>query len=593
MLEQKQQVTRDKVSNLINWGHWFAFINGLLAVFAGSRYISTLGEPDSLIGWGYLSIYTLGQFSFLSFMVYLVFVFPLTLLLPYSRVLRGYAATISTVFLCIVLYDTVIFADYGLHLSPFAFDLAWGDLNSLLRGTSFIIAPVVILMLELTLANFLWKRINKIQKKNWGPKVLFVIGSCFVTSHFVHIWADAANVTEITRYDDAYPLSYPATARSFMERQGIERKINIEEPTHSKNDLTYPVAAMQCKTQEKPNILLIAISSLREDMVNTDTMPFLTHYAQTNLNFTQHISGGDNFSSSMFSLLYGLQTSYLSSDDFAFHSPIFTQELKKSGYQLAIFANSEKVNHTSPKGMFDDFTVKATPAHHNNAMADVAAINQLKQFSNEQRKPWFALLNLDATQTYDTPVGFLGIKTIKSPANYRPAQRVLFNQYRQSAYFIDRQLEQLISELNENTMVVITGLNGAVFSINVDYKAELSPDNIKVPLIIHWPKFGEKQIQYRTSHYGLVPTLMSQVLDCTNPTTDYSSGKTLLTPDVHDWTYVGDERIFAIYQQDEITMIDRHGKYRIYNADFTQRLKKKMSAPDVIQVMRESRRLYH
>lgn len=112
-------------------------------------------------------------------------------------------------------------------------------------------------------------------------------------------------------------------------------------------------------------------------------------------------------------------------------------------------------------------------------------------------------------------------------------------------------------------------------------------------MVIHWPNVGASKVKYRTSHYGVVPTLMTHILGCTNNTTDYSAGRSLLQPSQETWIYIGDSRIFAIYQQSEITVIDRHGKYRIYDENFEHRLHKKMSAPELIQVMREGRRLYN
>lgn len=593
IFEAKKQLSRDKVSNLINWGHWFAFFNGLMAIIIGSRYILALGLPDSIIGWGYLTFYTIGQFCFLAFIIYLVCLFPATLLLPYSRILRGLAAITATIGLNILLYDTKIFYEYGIHLSPFAVDLAWTDINSLFQGIQYFITPIMILAVELTLANYLWKRINKIQKKNYGPKVLAVLGVCFISSHLVHIWADAANVIDVTRYDDAYPLSYPATAKKFMEKHGIEQKQSSLATIGNETTLEYPLTAMQCKPETRPNILFVSVTSLRKDMLNKATMPFLSLYASQNLNFDNHFSGGNGYNSSMFSILYSLQTSYLDSDLFAFKSPVLTQQLKSSGYDLALFNSESFVADVQPLAMFKDFDKHIVKHHHNNAIADANILKSFKQWKTQQEKPWFALVNLNATETYDTPVGYLGIKTVQTPANYKPAQRVLFNQYRQSASYVDKQLHNLLSNISKDTIVIVTGTNGAIFDIDNDYKDSLSPANVEVPLIIHWPKHTHKEFSYRTTHYGIVPTLMTNVLGCSNPTTDYSSSSTLLKPSPEDWVYVGDQRVFAIYQQNEITVIDRHGKYRIYDLDFKKRLHKKMRAPELIQVMREGRRLYN
>ena len=593
IFEATKRLGRDKVSNLINWGHWFAFINVLLAIIIGLRYILAQGLPDSLISWGYLTLYTLGQFSFLAFIVYLIFLFPATILLPYSRILRGFAAIVATIGQTILLYDTKIFDVYGIHLSPFAVDLAWTDLNALFHGYSYLVTPIVILAIELTLANYLWKRINKIQTRNYGPKVLAVIGTCFVSSHLIHIWADAANVIDITRYDDAYPLSYPATAKTFMERHGFERRANTFSQVGKETSLEYPLAALQCKAKTHPNILFVSVTSLRKDMLNQATMPFLHKYAEENLNFKHHFSGGSNYDSSMFSILYSLQTSYLDSSLFDFKSPVFTQELKKAGYDLGLFNSQAFVRDLEPNAMFKDFDKHIAKPHHNNAVADANILSSFMHWQTQQHTPWFALVNLNATQTFDTPVGYLGIKTVRTPSDYSPAQRVLFNQYRQSASYVDKQLQNLLSNVSEDTIVVIVGANGAIFDINNNYKDALSPANIEVPLIIHWPNHSSKQFDYRTTHYSIAPTLMTEVLGCQNPVTDYSSGNTLLKPNPDNWVYVGDQQAFAIYQDSEITVIDRHGKYRIYDFNFKRRLDKKMRAPELIQVMREGRRLYN
>ena len=89
-----------------------------------------------------------------------------------------------------------------------------------------------------------------------------------------------------------------------------------------------------------------------------------------------------------------------------------------------------------------------------------------------------------------------------------------------------------------------------------------------------------------------MPAILTQTLGCTNPASDYSSDQSLMQPSDKTWVYVGDHRIFAIYQEHEITVIDRHGKYRIYDNDYTKPLKKKLSAPELVEVMREGRRLY-
>lgn len=592
MVERKKQMSRDRVSRLINWGHWFAFFNGLLAMIVGSRYLSSVGYPETWYGWIYLTVSTIGQFSFLAFIAYLICLFPLTLILPYSKILRGIAAVIATLSLCILLYDTIVYADYGMHLSPFAFDLAWADLNALLHGTSYIVTPLAIITLELTLANFLWKRIEKIQKLNLGNKVITLVGVCFISSHLIHIWADASDITEITRFDEAYPLAYPATARSFMESHGIDGSPLENNDNNTTSVLSYPLQPLLCQAETQTNVLMITIDSLRADMVDPKTMPFFHRYMENNQAFTEHYSGGNQFKTGMFSLLYGLQGSYGDARIFNNTSPVLTKSFQQAGYQLGLFIPETNRKLSSAQAMFNDFTPIVAKETNGSADADLQTVAHFKQWHSVQNKPWFALLNLKAPENFDTPVGFLGIETVK--ANLPPAQKVLFNQYRQSLYFIDNQLEAILANIPQDTLVVITGVNGKIFTSNSDEALRnLSPESVKVPLVIHWPNAIPAKVKYRTSHYGIVPTLMTHVLGCTNNTTDYSAGRSLLQPSKETWIYIGDSRIFAIYQQSEVTVIDRHGKYRIYDENYEHRLRKKMSAPELIQVMREGRRLYN
>lgn len=594
MVERKKQMSRDRVSRLINWGHWFAFFNGILAMIVGSRYLGSVGYPETWYGWVYLSVSTIGQFSFLAFIAYLICLFPLTLILPYSKILRGVAAVIATLSLCILLYDTIVYADYGMHLSPFAFDLAWADLNALLHGTSYIVTPLAIIAIELTAANFLWKRIEKIQKLNLGNKVITLVGICFVSSHLIHIWADAADITEITRFDDTYPLSYPATARSFMESHGIDGSSQGDDVNHNTSVLNYPEQPLTCQADTKINVLMITIDSLRADMVDGKSMPFLQQYTENNQSFTQHFSGGNQFRTGMFSLLYGLQGSYGDARIFNNTSPLMTRSFQQAGYELGLFLPETNLNLRSSQAMFNDFNPVIAKETNGSADADLHTVASFNEWHSIQNKPWFALVNLKAPENFDTPVGFLGIETVKADPALMPAQKVLFNQYRQSLYFVDQQLKAMLANVPKDTLVIITGVNGKMFTSNSDEaNRNLSPQSVKVPLVIHWPNTGASKVKYRTSHYGIAPTLMTHVLGCTNNTTEYSAGRSLLQPSKETWIYIGDSRIFAIYQEAEVTVIDRHGKYRIYDENYEHRLNKKMSAPELIEVMREGRRFYN
>lgn len=82
----------------------------------------------------------------------------------------------------------------------------------------------------------------------------------------------------------------------------------------------------------------------------------LHQYTEQNQSFTQHYSGGNQFRTGMFSLLYGLQGSYGDARIFNSTSPIMTQSFKQAGYQLGLFIPETNLNLRSAQAMFNDFT---------------------------------------------------------------------------------------------------------------------------------------------------------------------------------------------------------------------------------------------
>ncbi len=66
MVTNRQQY-REKVSQMISWGHWFALFNILLSLGLGSRYLFIADWPASLAGRIYALVSWLGHFSFIVF----------------------------------------------------------------------------------------------------------------------------------------------------------------------------------------------------------------------------------------------------------------------------------------------------------------------------------------------------------------------------------------------------------------------------------------------------------------------------------------------------------------------------------------------
>jgi membrane-anchored protein YejM (alkaline phosphatase superfamily) len=59
-----RQRYREKVSQMVSWGHWFALFNILLAMVVGSRYLFVADWPTTLAGRIYSYLSVVGHLAF-------------------------------------------------------------------------------------------------------------------------------------------------------------------------------------------------------------------------------------------------------------------------------------------------------------------------------------------------------------------------------------------------------------------------------------------------------------------------------------------------------------------------------------------------
>ena len=113
-----------KVNRLLNWGHWFSFFNILLALAVTSVYWLAEPLPVSILGWLYLPLNWIGHTAFLCFMFFILTIFPISLVFPYQRHVRGLAAILATVALIVLIFDAYVYANLGYHVGSASLDQA-------------------------------------------------------------------------------------------------------------------------------------------------------------------------------------------------------------------------------------------------------------------------------------------------------------------------------------------------------------------------------------------------------------------------------------------------------------------------------------
>lgn len=226
VLEQNLSIV-NKVDRLLRWGHWYTFFNILLALLITGSYFLADPLPQSLIGWLYLLLNWVGHTAFLCFLFFILTIFPVSLIFPYQRHVRGIAAVLSTTGLVALIFDAYVYHSLGYHAGSASYeqtvDLLRQQVVTNLRNFILITTTVAALLLvvQLTISNYCWKKIARLSYSDLGRPILTILLGSFVLSHLLHIWGDARKIDEITRQDNVLPLTYPATARTMLTRYNL------------------------------------------------------------------------------------------------------------------------------------------------------------------------------------------------------------------------------------------------------------------------------------------------------------------------------------------------------------------------------------
>ncbi|MBD3584551.1 DUF3413 domain-containing protein [Salinimonas sp. HHU 13199] len=275
---------RQRVTKLVNWGHWFALVNIAIAIIIASVFIFSSPLPDTALGTAYLFANWLGHISFMTFSGFVIFILPLCYLATKPNIIKACASGIAAIGLALLAFDALLYNRTGFHISFNSATLlkseAQTQMNQFtLQDWGFLaLLFIVWLGFQLILANAIWKRIARLQQHRIGAPVTSFFVLCFVSSHAIHVWADAQLYQPVIKQDNMFPLSYPATAKTTMSRYGLLDLARYEERKQLQFDpdihkITYPIKPVYCSVESTKTTLMI---------VQTDSAP-LDDLSQFNL----------------------------------------------------------------------------------------------------------------------------------------------------------------------------------------------------------------------------------------------------------------------------------------------------------------------
>ena len=578
-----RQRYREKVSQMVSWGHWFALFNILLSLVIGSRYLFIADWPTTLAGRIYSYVSIIGHFSFLVFATYLLILFPLTFIVGSQRLMRFLSVILATAGMTLLLIDSEVFTRFHLHLNPIVWQLVINpDENEMARDWQLMFISVpVILLLELVFATWSWQKLRSLtRRRRFARPLAAFLFIAFIASHVVYIWADANFYRPITMQRANLPLSYPMTARRFLEKHGLldaqeDQRRLIEQGNPDAVSVQYPLSELRYRDMGTgQNVLLITVDGLNYSRFEKQ-MPALAGFAEQNISFTRHMSSGNTTDNGIFGLFYGISPSYMDGILSTRTPAALITALNQQGYQLGLFSSDGFTSPLYRQALLSDFSMPSVRTQSDEQTA-TQWINWLGRYAQEDNR-WFSWVSFNGTNIDDSN------------------QQAFARKYSRAAGNVDDQINRVLNALRDsgkldNTVVIITAGRGIPLSEDEE-TFDWSHGHLQVPLVIHWPGTPAQRINALTDHTDLMTTLMQRLLHVSTPASEYSQGQDLFNPQRrHYWVTAADNDTLAITTPKKTLVLNNNGKYRTYNLRGERVKDEKPQLSLLLQVLTDEKR---
>ncbi|XKM12973.1 DUF3413 domain-containing protein [Orbaceae bacterium ac157xtp] len=575
---KNNQLHNDRTSQIVSWGHWFTLFNIFLVIALGSRYLFIADWPATFLGRVYAVISCIGHFSFLAFVIYLITLFPLSFFISSVRWQRIIAILIATISISLLLIDIEIFTRFRMHLSFSLWQILTSPDDNILSAKwqrLFIFVPFM-LLLQTLFAIWSWRKLRSLTKRrrlSYPFIAIFVI--CFLSSHLIHIWADANFYRPITMQRSSLPLSYPLTARHLLERYGFIQSGDYNTRIEQEGNpfaiaVEYPLGKISYQKSNHPyNILMITVDEWNE-INQQKTMPIFSKFAHENIEFTSHYSASTKDYLGQFSLFYGLDPNYYQSILASHKSSALIDTLTKQHYNIGLFA-SDGFNHALYRyALLLNFSIPET-----NKISSVQATTDYwltwhKEQTNTNASPWFSIIEYRKSPKQNK-VGDASLQFMKN---------------------IDNSLAKILEEIKttnqqDNTIIIVTASNKQQQHANT---INFNREDLHVPLAIAWPNKENQTFNEVTTHVDIMQTIMQNALGVTNTPTQYSQGQNLFDSTVRKWITVGDEMSISALYQDKVISINNSGQYQIFDKSGNYQNHEKLGLSTFLQLVTQNRR---
>ncbi|MBA6390856.1 DUF3413 domain-containing protein [Colwellia sp. BRX10-3] len=541
-----------RLLQLVSWSHWFTFFNIIAAILLSSIYVFSESMPDTLLGQTYLVTTWLSHMAFLTFISFVLILFPITILFPRTRFIRVVASIIFTVELLLLLLDAFIYTRLGYHLnissSAPILELISNEIQQNSRAFWFIslVLTMLILSFELITSNYAWKHLKELQKTIFARFIVIPLVSFFFFSHIIHIWADANLEYDVLRQDTVLPLSYPSTAKTLLTKYGMFDEVDYIARRTSPLAFTdavpqYPVYQGQCPNQSalKQSVFMV----ITDQTLHIQQIDKIKQRAKRGiLSLDNHI---DNAlpKDAWFNLFYSLPS-------------IYKKSLTEQHAQPLLF------QIIAQKNLAKSFTIVG----EDTTEAAVINSNALLSLTNEL---------FPATTKLEDISSLIFADKLNS---YAPGLHVFYFKGNNS-YQFELFLDALMSAQNKkqddkqsNDILWISSIGNSTIDTSLSIK----------PALLVLPESKNSSINKLTSHMDMQPTLIKNWLNCDIKAKSYSNGA--------DIKGLNNDRIIAntmdngivVFNKDKSMFVDQNGNFQSYSIQLAAPITAKPDFPLMI-----------
>lgn len=558
----------------------------IISIALGAVSINALGLCAA---WSWFQKLLFAAFTGGAYFVYsLVIVGLLFLLLKLFRLnylIPMAAALFDFLVIVYLAADTFVYPMYRTHLN-----LAMLQMTFLGGGriVSFSLPMIVEIIGYLVVISTVIALFFKAARRVSGVKIVGIISLVcllgFIWANVYYAWGFVHFDTRVTTVPEKIPLARPLRMNNVFIKLGLVNRDAINANSQKiqadgSSNMKYPLEPLTCHGGKRYNILFLFVDTLRYDMLTADVMPNTYAFSKKNITFTNHYSNGNNTRHGIFSLFTGLPGSYWKKALTGSTPGILITALQDAHYNIGIFAGAPLDMPEFHKTIFSSIKgLRIDPRGDNSVESDKFAVEDFEKWqqSIKNGEPFFGFIFLDSVHAYDFPrepkyevfkLYWKNVNHLELSNSFDPAPYLA--RYKNAVRYADDQIENVLKFLEEkklmdNTIVVISSDHGDEFNDNKlnywSHGGNFTDPQVKVPLVIHWPGKEAREVNYLTSHLDLVPTILPEVLGCTNPTKDYSVGQSIWEPENRrDWVYVSGYSLDGFVEPDRIVLINRAG----------------------------------